>query len=127
MSLTVANIYLLQLNNLEFIVSYIIHVRYRFRIRIEHLKCDLNGWGSVCSSDVLGLKTEYECRLIQQHCRNLQVSNFKTICNDQSYAKAQRVTGTGGTGTGPGGAAGSISASVAAVFTSLIFALFIVL
>lgn len=96
-------------------------------IRIEHLKCDLNGWGSVCSSDVLGLKTEYECRLIQQHCRNLQVSNFKTICNDQSYAKAQRVTGTGGTGTGPGGAAGSISASVAAVFTSLIFALLIVL
>ena len=71
---------------------------------------------------MLGLKTEYECRLIQEHCRNLQVANFKNICNDMSYAKSSRQTGGVNRqgGTPPGGAAATVSTSVAAMFGSLV-------
>ena len=73
---------------------------------MEHLRCDLNGWRQSCGADVVGLKTELECDLIQEHCRNLQVGNFKSLCNDQTYGTASRQTG------GDNGGA-SISASLA--------------
>lgn len=77
-------------------------------IRVEHLRCDLNGWSQTCDADVIGLKTEFECQLIQEHCKNLQVGNYKAICNDGAYKTSSR--GSGGTSTGPsGGSLGSQS------------------
>ena len=90
---------------------------------MQHLKCELDGWKAQCSPDVLGLRTEYECRLIQQHCKNLQVSNFKNACNDNTYAKTQRLTGSGN--DYPGGAAAAISGTVATVIAGL-FSTFLV-
>ena len=109
------------------IVFYVFFID--FRIRIEHLRCDLNGWSSQCATDVLGLKTEYECRLIQQHCKNLQVASFKNICNDNTYAKSSRQSGglNNQGGTPPGGAGSTVSASVAAIFGSLIAVILAVL
>ena len=94
-----------------------------FSVRIQHLKCDLDGWGSQCSSDVVGLKTEYECRLIQQHCKNLQVSNFKNICNANTYATAQRQSGS----SNPGDAAVAISGTVATVIAGLFSVILVVM
>lgn len=64
-------------------------------IRLEHLKCDLNGWKQACDADVLGLKVHFECTLLQDHCKNLQVSNTKQLCNDNTYQSALRGTATG--------------------------------
>ena len=79
---------------------------------------------------MLGLKTEYECRLIQEHCRNLQVSNFKNICNDQTFSKTNRLTGGGSNGSGGYGnnhAMSTVSTSVVTIFTSIIAAIVLVL
>ncbi|XP_060578871.1 uncharacterized protein LOC132735862 isoform X2 [Ruditapes philippinarum] len=75
-------------------------------IRVEHLRCDLNGWSQTCDEDVVGLKTEFECKLIQEHCKNLQVGNFKNICNEGTYKTSTR--GSGGSGNN-GGNTGSQS------------------
>lgn len=97
-----------------------------FRIRMEHLRCDLNGWRQSCAADVVGLKTEFECTLIQEHCKNLQVSNFQAICNDQAYAKnlrGQSSSGDIGTQTGAGDSgAVTTSASLFALLTSVVSA-----
>ncbi|KAL4220843.1 hypothetical protein ACF0H5_019110 [Mactra antiquata] len=95
-------------------------------IRVEHLRCDLNGWQQSCDEDVVGLKTEYECKLIQQHCKNLQVGNYKAICNDNAYRYAARTGGgsgnTMGGNSGQQGDSGSTttSASLFAILSSVI-------
>ncbi|KAL3861977.1 hypothetical protein ACJMK2_007983 [Sinanodonta woodiana] len=66
------------------------------QLRMDHLSCDLNGWKATCPQDVIGMKTEFECKLIQDQCRNLQVGTMKNICNDQTYAKNIRQPGSGG-------------------------------
>lgn len=98
---------------------------------MEHLKCDLNGWRQACAPDVVGLKTEFECALIQEHCKNLQVSNFKTICNEATYASNLRGSTSGGidSQTGSGGDNGAVtsSASLFGLLTSIATALIVVL
>lgn len=84
-------------------------------IRVEHLRCDMNGWQQTCDADVVGLKTEYECKLIQQHCKNLQVGNFKQICNDNAYNYALRSSGSSGTGSSTGNQDSGSSTSAASL------------
>ncbi|KAK3599546.1 hypothetical protein CHS0354_035779 [Potamilus streckersoni] len=66
------------------------------QLRTDHLSCDLNAWKPLCSQDVIGMKTEFECKLIQDQCRNLQVASIKDICNDQTYARNLRQSGNSG-------------------------------
>ncbi|KAL3861972.1 hypothetical protein ACJMK2_007978 [Sinanodonta woodiana] len=66
------------------------------QVRINQLSCDLNAWKTTCPQDVLGMKTEFECKLVQDQCQNLQVANIKNICNNETYAKAIRQPGSGG-------------------------------
>ncbi|KAL4220842.1 hypothetical protein ACF0H5_019109 [Mactra antiquata] len=107
-------------------------------IRVEHLRCDLNVWSGSCEDDVIGLKTEFECKLIQEHCKNLQVSNFKQICNDDTYngspsgGSGSSLGGSGGTsgtkgtsanqgGSGSSAVSAQILAVLASVFASVVF------
>jgi len=69
---------------------------------MEHLKCDLNGWRQSCAADIVGLKTEFECTLIQEHCKNLQVNNYKNLCNPTAYATNLRSGSSGDMGTQTG-------------------------
>ncbi|WAR14430.1 hypothetical protein MAR_004535, partial [Mya arenaria] len=112
-------------------------------ISMEQLRCDLNGWKTSCAKDVVGLKTEFECSLVQKHCKNLQVRNFNEMCNEATYATALRASGGGGGGngggggsgtaggaggqTGPGGVASATSASVFAVLTGVLASLVLLL
>ncbi|KAL3861978.1 hypothetical protein ACJMK2_007984 [Sinanodonta woodiana] len=73
------------------------------QLRIDHLACDLNAWKPTCSQDVIGMKTEFECKLIQDQCWNLQVANIRDICNDQTYARNLRQSGNGGKSGAVGG------------------------
>ncbi|KAK3592447.1 hypothetical protein CHS0354_001566 [Potamilus streckersoni] len=66
------------------------------QLRINQLSCDLSAWKATCPQDVMGMKTEFECKLIQDQCRNLQVASIQNICNDETYAKALRQPASGG-------------------------------
>jgi hypothetical protein len=75
-----------------------------FSIKVAHLECDLKAWKPDCNTAMVGLKTEYECELVQDRCRNLQQASFSSICNDENYAMSDRKSVTGGGGTKfPGG------------------------
>ena len=65
---------------------------FAYSVRMEHLKCDLDAVRGSCSKGVMGLKTEFECKLIQDRCQGLQRSAYNSICNTNSYAKSDRPT-----------------------------------
>ncbi|CAC5419213.1 unnamed protein product [Mytilus coruscus] len=50
-------------------------------IRVSHLQCDMGAWTRKCSPASVGLKNEYECRLLPKTCQNDQ-SLQKTLAND---------------------------------------------
>ena len=92
---------------------------------MEHLKCDLNGWRQSCAADIVGIKTEFECTLIQEHCKNLQVNNYKNLCNPTAYATNLRSGSSGDMGTQTGsGDSGAVTSttSIFALLTSVVTA-----
>lgn len=65
-------------------------------VRLEQLQCDLNAVKSSCDDASVGLKTEFECNLIQDRCQGLRRADFNQICNVNNYARANRVRSSGG-------------------------------
>ncbi|XP_069115668.1 uncharacterized protein [Argopecten irradians] len=59
-------------------------------IKMEQLQCDLNGMKSKCSKAVMGLKTEFECSLIQDRCIGIQRNAVASVCNENNYARSAR-------------------------------------
>lgn len=54
------------------------------------MQCDINAMKSRCSDTVIGLKTEFECKLIQDRCIGLKRKAISNICNENSYNRASR-------------------------------------
>lgn len=54
------------------------------------MQCDINAMKSRCSDTVIGLKTEFECKLIQDRCIGLKRKAISKICNENSYKRASR-------------------------------------
>lgn len=71
------------------------------------MQCDVNNMKPMCSQAVIGLKTEFECKLIQDRCIGLKGKAIKSICNDGSYGKAERQSFAGGSSSIQGGGNGS--------------------
>ncbi|XP_048770713.2 uncharacterized protein LOC125676854 [Ostrea edulis] len=65
-------------------------------VRLEQLQCDLKAVRSSCDAASIGLKTEFECNLIQDRCQGLRRSEFKRICNVNNYARSNRGQTSGG-------------------------------
>lgn len=62
-----------------------------FRIRMEHMKCDIDALKSSCEKAVIGLKTEFECNIVQDRCKGFQPGEVVKICNENNYAKPERL------------------------------------
>ncbi|XP_033763903.1 uncharacterized protein LOC117345069 [Pecten maximus] len=92
-------------------------------IKMEHLQCDLNAMKSKCSKAIMGLKTEFECSLIQDRCVGMQRNSVAAVCNENNYARTARQTvpaGSTGNGSGPNGASAMSTVSYAsAAFAAL--------
>eukprot|EP00105_Crassostrea_gigas_P024248 XP_011444436.1 PREDICTED: uncharacterized protein LOC105340196 isoform X1 [Crassostrea gigas] len=65
-------------------------------VRLEQLQCDLKAVKSSCDAASVGLKTEFECNLIQDRCQGLKRADFNRICNVNNYARSNRVRNNGG-------------------------------
>lgn len=63
---------------------------------MEQLQCDLDAVKSSCDAATVGLKTEFECNLIQDRCQGLKRSEFNRICNVNNYARSNRIANSGG-------------------------------
>ncbi|KAK3104586.1 hypothetical protein FSP39_005651 [Pinctada imbricata] len=98
---------------------------------MEQLQCDLNAVKGPCSKGILGVKTEFECNLVQDRCQGMQRTRYNSICNKNAYAYSDRQNigggnqnslagGNSGQKATPGGGAGAISASVFVSIASLI-------
>ncbi|KAL5015195.1 hypothetical protein ScPMuIL_009465 [Solemya velum] len=95
-------------------------------IRVDHLKCDLQAWQPECDIDVIGMKTEFECKLMQDRCNTLERSTLAQVCNNQMYAKSARRRNGGTTGaSGVNGATSvsSVASSAIILFVFVTFAL----
>lgn len=42
-----------------------------YRIRVEHLGCDIEAWKTKCTDASVGLKNEYECTMLPNNCKKL--------------------------------------------------------
>ncbi|KAJ8320138.1 hypothetical protein KUTeg_002606 [Tegillarca granosa] len=93
-------------------------------IRLEHLKCDLNAVKPSCDQAVVGLKTEFECNIIQDRCKGFQRSEVNKICNENNYARAERLQvnndNNGAVTMTTMSLFGSIMTSLFAIFISLL-------
>ncbi|XP_062594242.1 uncharacterized protein LOC134255747 [Saccostrea cucullata] len=65
-------------------------------VRMEQLQCDLDAVRDSCDEASMGLKTEFECNLIQDRCQGLKRAAFKQMCNVNNYARANRRGSSGG-------------------------------
>ncbi|OWF40319.1 uncharacterized protein LOC110463981 [Mizuhopecten yessoensis] len=91
-------------------------------IKMEHLQCDLSAMKSKCSEGIMGLKTEFECTLIQDRCIGAERNSVASVCNENNYARAARKTvkpGITGNSKDPNGASAMSSVSY---FTAVIVA-----
>ena len=64
-----------------------------FRIRVRHLQCDMSAWTKKCSPASVGLKNEYECRLLPKTCQKdvtLQQILAKDACSMDSFSRKLR-------------------------------------
>lgn len=82
--------------HLELFTDYLLIIDLFCSVRLEQLQCDLNAVKSSCDAASVGLKTEFECNLIQDRCQGLKRADFNRICNVNNYARANRVRNNGG-------------------------------
>lgn len=100
------------------------------------MQCDINNMRPVCSDAVIGLKTEFECKLIQDRCIGLKRKAINNICNASSYKKTDRNSFAGGSSGIQGGGNGNpdnsattftVTSVLSTISASVFFALFFVL
>ncbi|XP_060074129.1 uncharacterized protein LOC132553865 [Ylistrum balloti] len=92
-------------------------------IKMEHLQCDLNAMKSKCSKGVMGLKTEFECSLVQDRCVGMQRNSVAAVCNENNYARAERQTLTAGPTGSSNDSNGSTATSTVSYISAVVAAL----
>ena len=63
-----------------------------FRIRVQHLECDIAAWMKKCELDEVGLKNELECNLLPSRCRNDRAfkGRLQQTCSVASFQRQLR-------------------------------------
>ncbi|KAL5015198.1 hypothetical protein ScPMuIL_009468 [Solemya velum] len=62
------------------------------QIRVEQLRCDMQAWGPICEESAVGLKNEFECRTLPNHCQRLQSvqGDLMDTCSEPNFARHLR-------------------------------------
>lgn len=105
------------------------------RVKLDHMQCDIDAMRKQkCSDATIGLKTEFECKLIQDRCIGLKRKAINNICNENSYNRASRQSAStnnigqaGGNVADNGAASMSITSAISAVGASLFATVFLLL
>ena len=65
---------------------------YYFRIRVQHLECDIAAWMKKCDLDEVGLKNELECNLLPSRCKNDRTfqPRLRQTCSVASFQRQLR-------------------------------------
>ncbi|XP_046338335.1 uncharacterized protein LOC124119746 [Haliotis rufescens] len=67
------------------------------QIRVDHVGCDLDAWGQKkhksCSPAVMGLRTELECNLLPDVCKERLKSTVDKICHVDNFNRDKRLGG----------------------------------
>ena len=63
-----------------------------FRIRVQHLECDIEAWKKTCDLSEVGLKNEFECNLLPTRCQRDPVfqSRLQQTCSVASFQRQLR-------------------------------------
>ncbi|XP_071144831.1 uncharacterized protein [Mytilus edulis] len=104
-------------------------------VKLDHMQCDIDAMRKQkCSDATIGLKTEFECKLIQDRCIGLKRKAINNICNENSYNRASRQSAStnnigqaGGNVADNGAASMSITSAISAVGASLFATVFLLL
>ncbi|XP_067659123.1 uncharacterized protein [Haliotis asinina] len=76
-----------QMSQQEFLVNFC-------RIRLDHVQCDLDAWKmhklDTCNPAVIGMKTELDCKLMPEECRDALGDRYQRVCADDKFNTQHR-------------------------------------